>query len=249
VKFHQVKKKKKNLTHTHTQAGGSLIITSDASVNSETMKFDLTFLIHPNEKSSFEKPHNFFMEKSHACSVDPSPVVSHSDETEGGCNDHSSILGTSMGTTRSASIPLPSSHVPRTQSEVQLSIDEEAAEQRDARMFDRLVNGIRVRQQQQQSSIMHSNRHWDNSLEQSLSRIAQARLAPLSESVRSVDHNDEPPVEIVAQYHHEFPHEASDAWSISGYDNEEQYDTFNEQDNVEDEDNIQDDGGLFEMDF
>jgi hypothetical protein len=47
---------------------------------------------------------------------------------------------------KSQSIPLPSTHVHRTQSEVQLSEDMETAERRDLNMFYRLVNGIRERQ-------------------------------------------------------------------------------------------------------
>jgi len=55
--------------------------------------------------------------------------------------------GTSAaGTSRSSSIPLPRSHVPRTESEVQLSNDQAAAEQREIHMFYRLVQGIRNRQ-------------------------------------------------------------------------------------------------------
>jgi hypothetical protein len=48
----------------------------------------------------------------------------------------------------SQSIPLPRSHVHRTQSEVQLCEDMETAERRDLTMFYRLVNGIRERQMQ-----------------------------------------------------------------------------------------------------
>jgi hypothetical protein len=47
---------------------------------------------------------------------------------------------------KSKSIPLPRSHVHRTQSEVQLCEDMETAERRDLNMFYRLVNGIRERQ-------------------------------------------------------------------------------------------------------
>jgi hypothetical protein len=47
---------------------------------------------------------------------------------------------------KSKSIPLPSSHVHRTQSELQLCEDMETAERRDLNMFYRLVNGIRDRQ-------------------------------------------------------------------------------------------------------
>jgi hypothetical protein len=52
---------------------------------------------------------------------------------------------------RSRSIPLPASHVSRTQSEIQLCLDQAAAEQRDAVMFYRLVRGIRERQRKQQT--------------------------------------------------------------------------------------------------
>jgi hypothetical protein len=46
----------------------------------------------------------------------------------------------------SKTIPLPSSHVHRTQSELQLYEDMELAERKDMNMFYRLVNGIRDRQ-------------------------------------------------------------------------------------------------------
>jgi hypothetical protein len=46
----------------------------------------------------------------------------------------------------SKTIPLPSSHVHRTQSELQLYEDMEVAERKDMNMFYRLVNGIRDRQ-------------------------------------------------------------------------------------------------------
>lgn len=50
---------------------------------------------------------------------------------------------------RSLRIPLPSSYVSRTQSELQLALEQEEAEHRDAAMFYRLVNGIKVRQSSQ----------------------------------------------------------------------------------------------------
>ena len=46
----------------------------------------------------------------------------------------------------SSSIPLPNSHVARTQSELQLSEDMAAAERRDLCMFYRILRGIRERQ-------------------------------------------------------------------------------------------------------
>ena len=47
---------------------------------------------------------------------------------------------------RSSSIPLPSSHVHRTSSELQLRLDQEVAEARDLNMFYLMVNGIREKQ-------------------------------------------------------------------------------------------------------
>uniref|UniRef100_A0A7S0FVD3 Uncharacterized protein n=1 Tax=Minutocellus polymorphus TaxID=265543 RepID=A0A7S0FVD3_9STRA len=46
-------------------------------------------------------------------------------------------------------IPLPSSHIPRTKSELQLREDTAAAEWADLAMFHRLVNGMRSRNQKQ----------------------------------------------------------------------------------------------------
>mmetsp|Transcript_1152 Transcript_1152/g.1518 ORF Transcript_1152/g.1518 Transcript_1152/m.1518 type:complete len:211 (-) Transcript_1152:31-663(-) len=54
-------------------------------------------------------------------------------------------LGVSV--TRSASIPLPSTHIDRTISEVQLCMDKAVAEEREITMFYRVVTGIRERQQ------------------------------------------------------------------------------------------------------
>jgi hypothetical protein len=48
----------------------------------------------------------------------------------------------------SSSIPLPRTHVSRTESEKQLAMDVAVAEQRDERMFNRLIHGIRARHYQ-----------------------------------------------------------------------------------------------------
>ena len=57
-----------------------------------------------------------------------------------------SHLSSSQAIKRSEKIPLPSSHIQRTQSEVQLCQEMANAERRDLNMFYRLVNGIRDRQ-------------------------------------------------------------------------------------------------------
>jgi hypothetical protein len=51
-------------------------------------------------------------------------------------------------TSRSPRIPFPSGYVSRTQSEIELCLDKERAKQHELKMFHRLVNGIRDRQQQ-----------------------------------------------------------------------------------------------------
>lgn len=78
-----------------------------------------------------------------------SAMQSHNTSKTSSTDDFNATLGPS--TPRSSSIPLPSSHVHRTESEVQLFHDQAAAEERDLNMFYRLVNGIRKRQLHGQS--------------------------------------------------------------------------------------------------
>ena len=209
------------------------------------MKFDLTFLLHSNEKTSFDSPLKCPMPKYYPSSLGSDPV-SQSDDTDGD-NDHN-ILASSMGTSRSTSIPLPASHVPKTQSELQLCIDEEAAEQRDARMFYRLVNGIRERQQQQHTEALTSV-PCANSFDQSISRIVQARLAPLREVDRAG--LQETRTDESVSEHIEFSQEASDAWSISGYEQEEQtsFQPYSSNQEEQQQDACPEEEGFFEMDL
>ena len=89
---------------------------------------------------------------------------------------------------KSQNIPLPESHVHRTQSEVQLCQDMESAEQRDLNMFYRLVNGIRDRQMHLVRDNESSNAaaayydpaHGLTEAEQSLARIIHTRNAPVA---------------------------------------------------------------------
>mmetsp|Transcript_16847 Transcript_16847/g.31510 ORF Transcript_16847/g.31510 Transcript_16847/m.31510 type:complete len:246 (+) Transcript_16847:242-979(+) len=227
------------------------VLFTRATLPIAIMKFDLTFLLHSNENHSNEKvsfacPLKCPMSKSYPSSWESDPV-SQSDETDGG-NDHN-MLATSMGTTRSTSIPLPASHVPKTKSELQLCIDEEAAEQRDARMFYRLVNGLRERQQQKQTRDLNPF-PCDHYLDQHISRIVQARLTPLEEGDR-MRHQVSGTNEISTEPIAEIPQE--DAWSISGYDQEEQTPSFPSEDPDEEEyqekDAYPEEEGLFEMDI
>jgi hypothetical protein len=57
----------------------------------------------------------------------------------------------------SQSIPLPSTYVSRTESEVQLALDVAIAERRDKRMFHRLINGIHERHRRIAGKSVASN--------------------------------------------------------------------------------------------
>jgi hypothetical protein len=61
-------------------------------------------------------------------------------------------LKPAVPTKYSSSIPLPPTHVSRTESEVQLAMDIAAAERHDERMFHRLIYGMHSRHQKQISS-------------------------------------------------------------------------------------------------
>ena len=71
-------------------------------------------------------------------------------------------------------IPLPSSHIPRTKSELQLREDTVAAEWADLAMFQRLVNGMRDRHQQTSTTMLEQQQH---RLQQRRSLFAPAPLS------------------------------------------------------------------------
>jgi len=65
---------------------------------------------------------------------------------------------------QSLAIPLPASHIPRTESELQLTEDQAIAEGRDRMMFHRLICGIKTRSKihfdtQQHQLQQHGSRH------------------------------------------------------------------------------------------
>lgn len=111
--------------------------------------------------------------------------------------DYSNIIQDDIGrienNRRSRNIPLPLSHVQRTQSEAQLCEDMETAEQRDLNMFCRLVNGIRERQmdlvRENESSAaaaaFYDPAHALTEAEQSLAHIIHTRNAPASTNTTS----------------------------------------------------------------
>lgn len=119
----------------------------------------------------------------------------------------------SIGISRSSSIPLPSTHVARTQSELQLYLDEEVAEQRDINMFYRRLNNIRERQDSPYRDI-------DVSSERSIAEISHTRLvshAEVYEQNCSFDPAD------IQKWHlgnstRQVSQSTHDEWSISGFD-------------------------------
>lgn len=122
---------------------------------------------------------------------------------------------------RSSSIPLPSSHVHRTQSEVQLSLDQEVAEQRDVSMFYRLVNGIRDRQAEQMASSGRSVA----SIMQTRHRDLEHDADPISSHISpdNASHHWQLPMPFT-ETDHGAPfsmEEESEEWSISGFDNQD----------------------------
>ena len=120
-------------------------------VSVSPMIFDLTFILqHGDCQQDQQKSRSMnvsIMQPWHNSNhrvPPPQPLPPTREGQPLSSTDSSSYVTSSSS--RSSSIPLPSSHVARTQSELQLSLDQEAAEQRDANMFYRLVNGIRDRQ-------------------------------------------------------------------------------------------------------
>lgn len=84
-----------------------------------------------------------------------SPVTSDNIEFEFENHGHAQINSLSPKN----GIPLPAYHIRRTESEVQLHEDMAVAEYRDRCMFNRLVNGIRRRQQRHYESQHHQCFH------------------------------------------------------------------------------------------
>jgi hypothetical protein len=155
----------------------------------------------------------------------------------------------SSDSSRSSSIPLPSTHVARTQSELQLYLDEEVAEQRDLNMFYRLVNGIRERQSS-------PTRYLDATSERSIAGIYHTRLASHveggCEQNSSLDRDATPKWSSLHSTRQVSEGSTHDEWSISGFDSPR-----HEQPNANAINNIalhceeddEDDEGVFSLDL
>jgi hypothetical protein len=158
----------------------------------------------------------------------------------------STSTSSSAGTTstRSQNIPLPSTHVQRTQSEVQFAIDQEAAEERDVHMFYRLVNGIRERQVSPHPHTSSEEQQSAQSAERSIASIVHTRLAP----VRSGNTLD------ASRHHYVSGESNTDGWSITGYEVQGQESTGTAAPTapvpqVDDPEETEDDEGVFEMEL
>lgn len=103
--------------------------------------------------------------------------------------------------------------MPRTQSEVQLSLDQEVAEARDVSMFYRLINGIR-------------ERHHDDMIPESIASIVRSRLSDVATPFQAanaeslemeheiIDHRPFPELHLRVSPVTEV---ADDGWSVTGY--------------------------------
>ena len=164
---------------------------------------------------------------------------------------------------RASSIPLPSSHVARTLSEVQLSADQAAAEQRDNRMFYRLINGIRDRHQTASHyyDVHPEGQHFIRT-DMSIARIFRARRAVLDTSTANIILHDDifstsgdAQQQQQVMWNHSLTRaagrasesSATDGWSITGFDGDDRQHgmRLHQDDSVEEDD----DEGIFALDL
>lgn len=166
------------------------------------MLLDLTFMLH-----------NETQERSQAANERMPSWSALEDQDFPG-----SLPDTTTTSARSSSIPFPSSHVARTQSELQLSLDQAAAEKRDAEMFYRLVNGIRERHACDEQQMALS--------EKSIASIIQTRLGNRGNNSSSSSRQDVSPDDNNWRLLHAARETISDTtataqsdeWSITGFD-------------------------------
>mmetsp|Transcript_20501 Transcript_20501/g.44399 ORF Transcript_20501/g.44399 Transcript_20501/m.44399 type:complete len:233 (+) Transcript_20501:167-865(+) len=196
------------------------------------MKFDLTFLVQDDAKDTRPSKKNNDTMKEMSLFDLTLPTLRQSV----GSSSHSSTTSSlhlppppapssesaSAGSYRSASIPLPESHIERTHSELQLCLDEAAAEQREILMFYRVVNGIRDRQQKLMADLPLP----PNTATTTRRSLVRNRSTSFPSIVPQDDYN-------VADNHHDYHHhyeqrtthssfpvsssEAAGEWSIGGY--------------------------------
>lgn len=132
---------------------------------------------------------------------------------------------------RSQTIPMPRSHVPRTDSEVQLREDMAAAEWRDLCMFYRVVHGIRERQNASPEGVAIDASDITN---EAIERIVSARqsteptVTPYDSSNEASPHSHryrEQAEGYLSQHPVLAPpsSEYNDGWSISGFEEADMY--------------------------
>jgi len=147
---------------------------------------------------------------------------------------------------KSLAIPMPASHIQRTESELQLHEETAVAEYRDQCMFNRLIRGIRHRQQQcNMVDLSHTNcdsnrgtipmvsfpSEFIEETERSIGNIISTRnrSANFSQDAGKVIPADSGDLQIIEQhntYHTDershilrHPSREFDDWTIGGFDN------------------------------
>lgn len=153
--------------------------------------------IHPVDRTSF-----VFANAS--AQVNKNHLPQHEEEAAPSAVDHMPS---------SETIPMPSSHIHRTRSELQLREDMAAAEWRDMCMFHRLVKGMRERQQAHFASHQRECQQTSDGSCGHYRRTVQT--TPLAKNVAPIRQ------EKVADYYRDAPHtreHINSDWSVSGYE-------------------------------
>eukprot|EP00540_Astrosyne_radiata_P015142 CAMPEP_0116825980 /NCGR_PEP_ID=MMETSP0418-20121206/2276_1 /TAXON_ID=1158023 /ORGANISM="Astrosyne radiata, Strain 13vi08-1A" /LENGTH=185 /DNA_ID=CAMNT_0004454567 /DNA_START=190 /DNA_END=748 /DNA_ORIENTATION=+ len=128
---------------------------------------------------------------------------------------------------RTQTIPLPSYHIPKTQSEKQLCEDMAAAEWRDLCMFYRVVHGIRERQASNRQSTVYEDPTVQNIV------LARHTSVPMTGTKTTLQSSSEAFLQgdnrnngiVVGGFLNsvgpvEKEEDSSDMWSITGFDDD-----------------------------
>jgi hypothetical protein len=149
-------------------------------------------------------------------------------------------------TQASHSIPLPSNHVHRTESEVQLQAGLEAAERRNLRMFYRLVNGIRMRQESPKTAPVESYDSWSSAPADANSILFRPENQFSITEGTSLDYEEVAPADGWQRSSSAPPCVANDDWSITGFSDHR---PLTEIGVLSDTEDAADDDGVFDIDM
>jgi hypothetical protein len=182
------------------------------------MMLDLTLFLHQDANEERTTKSSFMPQPSSKHTNTWSRTLAGSSIATENVQQHQSGTAAIARPSTTGGIPLPSSHVHRTQSEVQLSLDQEAAERRDTSMFYRLVNGIRERQHHHVISS-HDSSTTSEHLEsvQSITGILHTRLADIADAPPTNDEDTESHQGLTEVASSDEVSGGADGWSITGY--------------------------------